>query len=104
MSEQVVVDVNVDEVVRRHRFTPDQLATVLENMYNSFSSDAIAPKLAAALLCEHRTLQQSVIRGLFRTLVEMGRQCPSFGTDDRNEAGIALCKKLAEMDVYLPLV
>ncbi len=99
--------VSIHDLVKRSNFGPEHLVEILTETYNTFSASArFDAKVAEALTESHRTLQQSIIRGLVQILIEMGKK--SWGTDPRNEAGITLCKRLErlveEEKIFLPFV
>ncbi len=85
----------------------DELVEKLRIACNSYSVDAKA--LAKAIIGQHRTTQQSIIRFLVKTLIEMGKACDeAYDTDLRNKAGIEFCKRLAVMvdeeNIHFPMV
>lgn len=81
-----------------------ELADKLRVACNSYSTDAKA--LAKKLIKLHPTIQQSIIRYLVNTMIEMGKA--SEYTDLRNEASIAFCQRLAQLvdaeNIHLPMI
>ena len=99
--------VSIYDLVKRSNFTPEHLAEILTETYNSFGTTGFDAKVADSLTEKHRTLQQCVIRGFLNILIGMGKKAGGT-TDPRNEAGIALCKRLGrlieEEKIFLPFI
>lgn len=98
--------VDIVTLVKHSNFAPEHLAEILTQVYNVFGKSSFDALVAGSLVEKHRTLQQCVIRGFIQILIEMGKK--SWGVDPRNEAGIALCRRLErlveEEKIFLPFV
>jgi hypothetical protein len=76
-----------------------EMARELLKFVNSCGVDGKG--FAVALASDHPTLQQSVMRLFLDFATEMSKKQY---TDLRNEASVALAKKIVNLDAYLPLV
>ncbi len=86
----------------------DEIVEKLRKVCNS-NSTPDAKALAKAILGQHRTTQQSIIRFLVKTLIEMGKACDAgYDVDLRNKAWIEFCKRLdvlvEEENINFPMV
>jgi len=78
----------------------EEAANTVLYFVNHFGFDA--DTFAKTIAREHKTLQQSVMRLFMVTIREMSKVRP----DERNEATVALAKKIMEVaeGVQLPLI
>lgn len=83
------------------KITGEQIARLLlDKADQSGPLNSVARTIADVVLNAHRTLQQGVIGILFAILKEIG-DAASMGdipTDLRNQASIAACKRLVELE------
>lgn len=99
------VEIEYQKFLNRHPefqskpLTPDEVANVLADYFNSFSSKEAA--LIERMECQHRTLQQSFTKFVFKwiehiakPLVWKGDKREGYGTDGRNQASQETAQKL----------
>lgn len=70
------------------------------NIVNGISGGFVAEAMFEEMQRTHRTLQQNFIRSLAGFITRMTKM----DTDLRNEASVAWCKKVAEIECLLPLI
>ena len=90
----------MDKNMNERSVEAEELANKLLEFVNNYSHDA--DTFAKTIARGHKTLQQSVMRLMKRTIEEMAKVTP----DGRNAATVELAKKITEItDGYsLPLV
>jgi len=84
------------------KMTGVELGKAMANFVNNFSHDSKA--FTDTILCEHKTLQQSVIRLTFNLIRAMAQQN---WVDARNEQAVQVCKHIVEKcgdEMRLPLI
>jgi hypothetical protein len=74
-----------------------QVARLINNM--GFDYEKNAEIIAKALIREHRTLQQSIIRLLAGSITKYAELSSH---DPRNESAVEWAKKVSEIDNYFP--
>lgn len=95
LIDKVETEVEVPVYMVAKHITEEQFADFLDDYENKFSNEYEEGKRIGRLLQHHhRTLQGSIIRLCLGIVAGMG-EAKYF--DRRNEAGVALGKKLAEM-------
>lgn len=106
ITENVKTAKRVAEYFEENENTGIALGKALEYLFNNFSSDRMA-KDAAEYICTraHRTLQQSIIRGVF---ILLRRMATVEYYDDRNEASVkaakAAIKAIDDENIAFPFI
>jgi hypothetical protein len=80
----------------------EEIIGTLSEMVNNmtFDYDEAAKILSSRFICEHRTLQQSMIKLIACFL----KNISTFNTDLRNEAAIEWAKKVSQIDSHFPFI
>ena len=73
--------------------TPEMLARDIEDAFNQFGSHETAKVLSKHFLNTHRTIQQSIVRGMFVFLRDLAKE-EYF--DERNENAVKAAKLAVE--------
>ena len=73
---------------------PEKAASVAEHLFKEYANEFLVREIHRVLVYEHRTIQQRMVRNLFGVLSRFA--VDNTGTDLRNEASVALCKRLRE--------
>jgi len=85
-----------------NRMDGQELAESVLNFVNGFNPNTYV--FIETILCDHPTLQQSVIRLVFELLKAMSAQTY---VDARNERAVEMCKRIVSQfgdDMHLPLI
>ena len=65
------------------------------------TEQTLVTAMVDAMHHQHKTIQQNMIRYLVTLLVTYSK---TQSIDLRNEASVALCKKISELDTFLPFI
>lgn len=77
-------------------------AECLANAVNEINFDNAA--FAMAIGCQHRTLQQSVMRALVAVANQLATDCADGNFDLRNEAACKLAVEISKLESGLPFI
>lgn len=79
------------------------IKTLSKMMNGCGNKDKVAEAMARQFRCEHNTLEQLMI-GLFQKMIVAIAEDEHLPVDARNEASIAWCKKVAEIEARFPFI
>ena len=81
----------------------DFAVLALMDVANSGTGRSIAAAISRHLPPQHRTIQQSFVRGVVQGLQLVGDECGN-SFDPRNQQAMEFCKSLKEMNLHFPLI
>lgn len=85
----------VIEKARRNKSTTDAVTEAMAALSRAVNvmgqEEAVAEAIANALMSDHRTLQQGMVRAITKALTIYGKEAR---TDLRNEGAVSLCRKI----------